>query len=110
IQPPMMTVGQPGGMTLPTGLGIGATQAGWVVMSLTRAAGIPPIMTELEPFAIIPGPPGTHDASTHGVDWSVTRAAGRLPISTVGQPLMMGRGIAGCGAAVGTSAAGWIGA
>jgi hypothetical protein len=25
-QPPMMTVGQPGGMIIPVGLGIGATQ------------------------------------------------------------------------------------
>ena len=34
------TVGAPGGMIVPVGLGIGATQAACVVISPTRAAGI----------------------------------------------------------------------
>ncbi len=49
-----MTVGQPGGITFPTGQGIGATQDECAVMSLTRAAGLFPIMTVIEPMAIRP--------------------------------------------------------
>jgi hypothetical protein len=45
-----------------------------------------------------------------GCDMSMTRAAGMLPIITVGSPLMIVNGMAGCGAGVGEGAAGWIGA
>jgi len=69
---------------LPTGLGIGATHAGWFVMSPTLAAGIFPISTVIDPFMIMPGPPGTQAGSIHGEVMSVTRAAGVPPISTVG--------------------------
>jgi len=80
---------------LPTGLGIGATHAGWFVISPTRAAGILPISTVIDPFMIMPGPPGTHPGSRHGEVMSVSRAAGMPPINTVGCPLMMGSGRAG---------------
>ncbi len=46
------------------------------VVSPMRAAGIPPIITEVEPFAITSGGP----AHTHK---SLTRAAGIPPIITV---------------------------
>jgi len=105
-----MTVGHPGGRTLPTGLGIGATQEAWAVVSPTRAAGMPPIITVPDPLAIMPGPAGTQLGSEHGADVSVTRAAGLLPIITVDSPLMMASGRAGCGTGVGTGAAGWMGA
>ena len=71
---------------------------------------MPPIMTVIEPKAIIPGPPGTHPARRQGCVRSVTRAAGLLPIKTVGHPLTIGKGIAGWGTGVGTGAAGCIGA
>lgn len=106
----MMTVGHPGGRTLPTGLGMGATQTVCVVLSPTRAAGMPPMITVAEPMAIMPGPPGTQPIKVHGADKSVTRAAGLPPIKTVGHPLMIASGMAGCGTGVGTGAAGWIGA
>ena len=101
-----MTVGQPGGKIFPTGLGIGATQVGWLVRSPTRAAGNPPIMTVADPRATMPGPPGTQVGSMHGVVVLVTVAAGCPPIITVGTPLMMVRGRAGCGTAVGVGAGG----
>ena len=108
--PPISTVGHPGGSTFPVGPGIGATQAGWLVMSPARAAGMFPISTVKEPRAIIAGPLGTQPAGMQGVVVSVTLAAGWLPINTVGCPLMIvcGRGACGCG--VGTGAGGWIGA
>lgn len=102
----MMTVGQPGGRIFPTGLGIGATQLVCAVMSLIRAAGMLPIKTVAEPFAIIPGPAGTHPGNMHGRVVSVTRAAGKLPINTVGWPLIIASGSAGCGTGVGTGAGG----
>src|SRR5262245_25159592 len=105
----MSTVASPGDWIFPVGLGIGATQAVCAVMSLTRAAGKPPIMTVFDPMLIIPGPPGTQPASTQGAVVSETRAAGSLPIVTFGAPLMMASGIAGCADGVGTGAAGWIG-
>jgi hypothetical protein len=105
-----MTVAQPGPMTRPTGLGMGPTQAGWFVMSLSLAAGNPPISTVPEPLAIIPGPPGTHPGREHGAVVSVTRAAGEPPIKTFTWPLMIDKGIGGCGTGVGTGAGGWIGA
>lgn len=95
---------------MPTGPGIGATQAVWAVMSLTRAAGRLPISTVAEPRAIIPGPPGTQPGRRQGAVVSVKRAAGWPPISTVGSPLMMVKGSAGWADGVGTGAGGWIGA
>jgi hypothetical protein len=94
----------------PVGLGIGATHVAWFVMSPTRAAGILPMSTVIDPFIIMPGPAGTHDGNTHGTVMSVIRAAGIPPIKTFGCPLMMARGRAGCGTGVGTGAGGWIGA
>ena len=105
-----MTVTQPGGKTLPTGLGIGATHTEWAVLSPTLAAGIPPIITVDDPLMIIPGPPGTQPINIHGIVVSVTRAAGLPPIITVGHPLIILSGIAGWGVGVGTGAAGWMGA
>jgi hypothetical protein len=61
-----MTVGQPGGMMVPLGLGMGATQLAWFVMSPTLAAGMPPMSTVADPFIINPGPPGTQPGSMHG--------------------------------------------
>jgi len=95
---------------LPVGLGIGATQLGWEVMSPSRAAGRLPTSTVAEPLAMMPGPAGTQDASTQGTVVSVTRAAGMEPINTVGWPVMMASGIAGWGTGVGDGAGGWIGA
>ena len=71
---------------MPTGLGMGATQLAWAVRSSTRAAGSPPIITEEDPFEIIPGPAGMHAGRTHGAVLSVSRAAGCPPMSTVGSP------------------------
>lgn len=64
----MFTVVQQGGMILPTGLGMGATQIKWAVMSLARAAGSLAIVTVADPFAIIPGPPGAQLGSMQGFD------------------------------------------
>src|SRR5438128_1111685 len=63
----MITVGQPITITPPC-----------AVMSPIRAAGMPPIITVVDPMAITSGGP-TQTAM------SVTRAAGRNPISTIGQ-------------------------
>ena len=82
---------------MPTGLGIGATQVTWEVMSFTRAAGKLVINTVADPLAIIPGPAGTHPGSMQGVLMSVTRAAANPPISTVGAPVIIVSGRAGCG-------------
>jgi len=109
-QPPMITVGHPGGRIFPIGLGIGATQAVCAVLSPTRAAGMPPTITVIDPNEIIPGPPGKQPTNMQGADISVTRAAGLPPISTVGHPLTIAKGIAGWGTGVGTGAAGCIGA
>ena len=106
----MMTVGQPGDRTFPTGLGIGATQLACAVKSLTLAAGRLPIKTVADPLAIIPGPAGTQLGSMQGMVVSVARAAGKFPINTVGWPLTIANGKAGWGTGVGTGAAGWIGA
>jgi hypothetical protein len=51
----------------------------WAQESPSRAAGIPPIKTVVEPIAIVSGGP----TQTH---ISPTRAAGNLPIITVGHP------------------------
>jgi hypothetical protein len=78
-----------------------------LTMSPTRAAGRPPIMTVVEPMAIMPGPAGTHGGTRHGWVIDPTTAAGRLAISTFGtQFRTMGNGIGGCGTGVGTGAGG----
>ena len=59
FQPPIKTVGQPGGKMEPVGAGMGATQPGCDVISPTRAAGIFSINTVADPCAIMPGPLGT---------------------------------------------------
>lgn len=98
-------------MILPVGDGIGATQLACAVMSPALAAGNLEIMTVTEPFAIIPGPAGTHGTSVQILVISVARAAGILPISTVGaHGDKIGSGNAGCGTGVGVGAGGWIGA
>lgn len=107
----MMTVGQQGGMILPVGLGMGATQLGKFTKSPRRAAGRKLIITEDEPFATIPGAPGTQVGIVQGLVMLVTTAAGRLPIITVVTvAVRMGCGIGGCGTGVGTGAAGCMGA
>lgn len=81
---------------LPTGEGIGATQLGWLLVSPRRAAGRLLMSTVAEPFAISPGPAGTHGTSVQILVISVARAAGRFPISTVGaHGGMIGSGSAG---------------
>ena len=95
FQPPMMTVGHPGGMIFPVGDGMGATHDMWAVMSPTRAAGRPPIFTVEDAFAIIPGPAGTQEGNMQGLVVSSNRAAILPPIMTVGSPLMIARGSAG---------------
>ncbi len=79
-----MTSGEQGGIIFPVGLGIGATQPEKVTKSPIRAAGLLPIITVAEPFAIIPGPFGTQDGNIHGKVILVTTAAIRLLINTVG--------------------------
>src|SRR3954468_20442048 len=76
-QPPIMTVVLHGGRILPVGDGMGATQEVCAVMSPIRAAGLFSMSTVIDPMATMPGPAGTHVASTHGWDMSLTRAAGR---------------------------------
>src|SRR5699024_3616088 len=106
-QPPIITFGQQGGMMLPTGEGMGATQLGCEVRSPARAAGCFWISTLLEPWAITPGPAGTQGASVQILVMSPPRAAGILPISTLLAPAgMIGKGSAGCGTGVGVGAAG----
>jgi len=102
----MRTVGQQGGMIFPTGLGIGATQLGCMVMSPSRAAGMLAIITVADASEIIPGPPGTQGIRVHGFVVSIMRAAGGPPMSTVGAPWMIGSGSAGCGTGTGIGAAG----
>jgi hypothetical protein len=107
----IITVGDPGGITLPTGAGIGAMHAACEVMSLTRAAGRPPMITFVDPIVITPGPLGTQDGSVHGVLMLPTTAAGMLLIITViAVADMIVSGRLGWGTGVGTGAGGWIGA
>ena len=106
-QPPISTVGQPGGIIVPVGEGIGATHEACAVMSPTRAAGILPTRTVAEPLAMIPGPAGTQPGRVQIFVISVARAAGIPPIMTVGQPGgIIGNGSAGCGTGVGVGAGG----
>jgi hypothetical protein len=93
-------------MIFPTGPGIGATQLLCAVRSLTRAAGIPPTMTDVEPMTTLAGPPGTQAGSKHGVVILPFWAAGWLPISTVNAPVTIVTGSAGCGTGVGVGAGG----
>jgi hypothetical protein len=105
-----MTVALHGGMILPVGEGMGATQAGCDVTSLARAAANIPIITVADPLAIMPGPFGVQVGNLQGSDLSVIRAAARLSIKTVGAPGgMMASGSAGWATGVGGTA-GWIGA
>jgi hypothetical protein len=97
---------QPEGIIFPVGDGIGATQLGWLVISPTRAAGMPPMITEVEAFAIMPGPAGTQPAKMQGAVISVDRAAGCPPIKTLVCPLTICSGIAGCGAGAGVGPGG----
>ena len=99
-------MGFPGGIILPTGPGIGATQEVWAVISLIRAEGNILVFTVIEPFTIIPGPPGTHPGSIHGAVLHRAVAAGFPPIMTVGFPSINARGSPGCGTGVGTGAGG----
>ena len=101
-----MTVGFPGGIILPTGPGMGATQDGWLVKSLIRAEGNIDALTVMEPFTIIPGPPGTQPGSIQGADLQRAVAAGFPPIITVGLPSIRASGRPGCGTGVGTGAGG----
>ena len=82
-------------MTVPVGLGIGATQVACDDMSPTRAAGMLLIRTVAEPLATMPGPPGTQPGSMQGAVVSVTRAAGAPPTSTVAAPVMIDKVSAG---------------
>lgn len=92
----MMTVGQQGGMILPVGDGMGATQPVQATMSPRRAAGREQIKTVLEPFATMPGPFGTQVGRVQIFVILVTTAASRFPIFTVGMVAeMMGCGIGG---------------
>src|SRR5690606_24164986 len=75
-QPPIITVGQPGGR-------IGAPQAD---MSPTRSAGRPWISTVIEPFGNGAGGCGPAGGGIEQVCRSPTTAAGRLPMSTVATP------------------------
>ena len=101
-----MTVVQQGDWTFPVGMGMGATQLECAVISLARAAGIPPIRTLEDPTLIIPGPAGTQEGREQGAVVSVTRAAGEPPISTLDCPFTMASGNAGWATGVGTGAAG----
>lgn len=89
---------------------MGATQLACAVVSATRAAGRLPTNTVPEPFAIVPGPPGTHPGSEQGAVTPVTVAAGLFPINTVGIPLTIANGSGGWGTGVGVGAGGCIGA
>lgn len=52
---------------VPVGLGIGPMHELCMLMSPTRAAGIPPIITVAEAFDTIAGPAGTQPAAMHGM-------------------------------------------
>ena len=75
-------------------------------MSLILAEGNIDVFTVMEPFTIIPGPPGTQPGSIQGADLQSAVAAGFPPIMTVGFPSMSASGRPGCGAGVGTGAGG----
>ena len=77
---------------MPTGDGMGATHEVWAVISLIRAAGIIENLTVIEPFATIPGPPGTHPGIIQGSDLHRAVTAGLFAIITVGFPSINARG------------------
>jgi hypothetical protein len=93
-----MTSTEHGGIILPVGLGIGATQLGQVTISPIRADGLPLIMTVEDPTATKPGAAGGQGAITQGTVIDVTVAAGRLLMITLGETTFtIGNGIGGCG-------------
>jgi len=107
LQPPTITVGEQGGIILPVGLGIGATQPVHETMSPKRAAGRPTIITDEEPFATIPGPFGVQVGIVQGLVWVVTVAASSpLMTTVVFVAVMSGCGIGGCASGVGTGPGG----
>jgi hypothetical protein len=65
---PIITVGHPAAILPP-----------WAVVSPILAAGLPPIITEVEPMAMVSGGPVQ-------VTMSPAHAAGMKPISTLGHP------------------------
>jgi len=76
-------------------------------MSPSLAAGNPPVITELDPFATMPGPAGTQLGIVQILVMLVTTAAGKLLINTLGTiAATIGCGIGGWGTGVGTGAAG----
>lgn len=95
---------------MPVGLGIGATQVGCRLISLTRAAGMLPTNTVIEPRPITPGPAGTQGTIEQGAVISRERAAGIPPRRTVGCPFTIANGMGGWGMGVGTGSGGCIGA
>jgi hypothetical protein len=64
------------------GPGMGATQLGWTVMSIARAAGLPLMRTVPEHFMRIPGPAGMQVGNMQGIVMSPMRAAGIPPMIT----------------------------
>src|SRR5690606_22922976 len=107
----MITLLEQGGMTLPVGAGMGATQPGCEVRSFSRAAGRPQWNTPVEPMAMIPGPFGTQLGSLHGSEMLPTTAACLPLIITVGtHAVTMVHGSGGCATGVGVGAGGWMGA
>ena len=80
----MSTSAEHGGIILPVGLGIGATQDAHATMSPWRAADLPLIITVIEPIATRPGPPGTQGANVHGTVMELIVAAARLLMFTLG--------------------------
>ena len=103
----MITFGEQGGMIFPVGQGIGPTHPAKFTRSPKRAAILPPVKTDVDPIAMIPGPPGTQPGITQGMVWLVTTAANRPLMMTVGTIInMIGIGIGGCGIGVGVGAGG----
>jgi hypothetical protein len=84
-QPPIITVGQPTTITPPC-----------IVLSPIRAAGIPPMITVADPFAMVSGGPTQ-------IAISPTRAAGMAAMITVGQPITTGPPTCGMGGVPGVA-------
>lgn len=97
-------------MILPCGAGGTPTQLACAVVSPTRAAGKEPMSTVPEPFAMTPGPPGTHPGNVHGFVIPVAVAAGLFPTNTFGCPLMIASGKGGWGSGEPGGIGGCIGA
>src|SRR5947207_7388259 len=80
-------------------------------MSPFRAAGMLHIITVKQPSVTMPGPPGTHGGSLHGVVCDVIVAPCRLLTMTVAAQLLVIVSMRHeWGTGVGTGAGGWIGA